>query len=119
MGYMLTLEEFRLMKIASKRDYLALILKKYLKKDATKIRSMENFLLNAEDEELENFYGAMINSKKWDKLRSEKVEEVNGYQGKIMELSNQFWKASLKYRESEENIKEEKEIQQLETLFED
>ena len=115
---MLTLEEFTLISSDAKRDYLAMILKKYVKRDYEKLRSFENFLLNADDDELVKFYWAMLNPKRWDKLRKEKLEEVNKNQEKVMELNNQFWKASLKYKESEEKIKEDDDIQQLENSFE-
>lgn len=116
---LLTLEEFALISSDAKRDCLAMILKKSVKRDYEKLRSFENFLLNADDDELVKFYGAILNPKIWDKLREEKLEETNKNQEKIMELNNQFWKASLKYKESEEKVKEDKDLHQLETLFED
>jgi len=116
---LLTLEEFRLISLDAKRDYLAVVLKKYVKRDYEKLRSFENFLLNADDDELLKFYWAMLNPKKWDKLRKEKLEEVNKNQEKVKELNNQFWKASLKYQESEEKIKEDEDLYNLEKMFED
>jgi hypothetical protein len=53
---LLTLEEFTLISSDAKRDYLAMILKKYVKRDYEKLRSFENFLLNADDDELVKFY---------------------------------------------------------------
>lgn len=116
---LLTLEEFALISLDAKRDCLAMILKKSVKRDYEKLRSFENFLLNADDDELVKFYWAILNPKRWDKLREEKLEETNKNQEKVMELNNQFWKASLKYKESEQKIKENEELHQLEKLFED
>lgn len=85
---MITIQEFKKLNWDSKKKFLEQIMLTFIEKDWSDNWSLERIIFQTSEEELDEFYEALIDSSKKEEYITNKSEEIENNNNYIMFLNN-------------------------------
>lgn len=97
---MLKLEDFKGLTIENKSDYLYRILYSRVKNDKKRERNFLVFIYNAEDEDLVEFYDAILHPEKRRQYMDNQNKRINQWNEELKKINKDFASARIEMYES-------------------